>query len=171
MRRVQSCIVVPEEYPDNRADSVMAPDLCRVKSDPGSSDCSSDASLQFVCPKTCTVGVYTDRGGCPFMEDAHLVHAIERDAFFCGGMQYDDFRLLSQTGTYDRRDGVRDEDNHNEMLDAMITIGFDPEMIQSLMRLVVAVLHAGNMTFTPHVANDHHDESCVLDENDASLLL
>ena len=83
MRRVQSCIVVPEEYPDNRADSVMAPDLCRVKSDPGSSDCSSDASLQFVCPKTCTVGVYTDRGGCPFMEDAHLVHAIERDAFFC----------------------------------------------------------------------------------------
>ena len=93
----------------------------------------------------------------------------ERDAFFCGGMQYGDFRLLSQTGTYDRRDGVRDEDNHNEMLDAMITIGFDPEMIQSLMRLVVAVLHAGNMTFTPHVANDHHDESCVLDENDASL--
>ena len=93
----------------------------------------------------------------------------ERDAFFCGGMRYDDFRLLSQTGTYDRRDGVRDEDNHNEMLDAMITIGFDPEMIQSLMRLVVAVLHAGNMTFTPHVAHDHHDESCVLDENDASL--
>ena len=85
MRRVQSCVAVPEEYPDNRADSVMAPDLCRVKSEPGSSDCSSDsdASLRFVCPKTCTVGVYTDRGGCPFMEDAHLVHATERDAFFC----------------------------------------------------------------------------------------
>ena len=85
MRRVQSCVAVPEEYPDNRADSVMAPDLCRVTSEAGSSDCSSDsdASLRFVCPKTCTVGVYTDRGGCPFMEDAHLVHATERDAFFC----------------------------------------------------------------------------------------
>ena len=93
----------------------------------------------------------------------------ERDAFFCRGMQYNDFRLLSQTGTYDRRDGVRDEDNHNEMLDAMITIGFDPEMIQSLMRLVMAVLHAGNMTFTPHTTHDHHDDSCILDENDASL--
>ena len=82
MRRVQSCVAVPEEHPYNGADSVMATDLCRVKSE--SSDCSeSDASLRFVCPKTCTVGVYTDRGGCPFMEDAHLVHATERDAFFC----------------------------------------------------------------------------------------
>mmetsp|Transcript_25317 Transcript_25317/g.56231 ORF Transcript_25317/g.56231 Transcript_25317/m.56231 type:complete len:2153 (+) Transcript_25317:556-7014(+) len=93
----------------------------------------------------------------------------ERDAFFCRGYQFEDFRLLCQTGTYDRRDGVRDEDNHNEMLDAMVTIGFEPELIQSLMRLVVGVLHAGNMTFTPHTAHDHRDESCVLDENDPSL--
>ena len=45
-----------------------------------------------------------------------------------------------------------------------ITIGFAPETIQSLMRLVVAVLHAGNMSFTP----DHQAESCRLDDNSAS---
>jgi myosin-5 len=32
-----------------------------------------------------------------------------------------DFRLLSQSGTYDRRDGVSDEDNHQEMLDALVS--------------------------------------------------
>ena len=86
MRRVQSCVAVPE---DILADSVMAPDLSRVKSASGSSDCSSDsdakvcASLPLACPKSCTVGVYEDWGGCPFMEDAHLIHATERDALFC----------------------------------------------------------------------------------------
>lgn len=44
----------------------------------------------------------------------------ERKAFFCDGKRLQDFRLLSQSGTYDRRDGVRDEENHQEMLDAMV---------------------------------------------------
>ena len=32
-----------------------------------------------------------------------------------------DFRLLSDSGTYDRRDGVSDEENHVEMLQAMVS--------------------------------------------------
>ena len=32
----------------------------------------------------------------------------------------DSFKLLSQSGTFDRRDGVLDEDNHKEMLEAMV---------------------------------------------------
>jgi myosin-5 len=43
-----------------------------------------------------------------------------------------------------------------------ITIGFTPETIQALMQLVVAVLFAGNMTFTPSADG----ESCTLDETD-----
>eukprot|EP00957_Ditylum_brightwellii_P155279 11821046-Ditylum_brightwellii.AAC.1 len=82
-------------------------------------------------------------------------------------MGFRDFKLLNQTGTYDRRDGISDENNHQEMLDAMITIGFDPTTIQSLMRLVVAILFAGNMTFTQRVHN--HNEYCTLDETNASL--
>jgi ankyrin repeat protein len=44
-------------------------------------------------------------------------------------------------------------------------MGFAPETIQSLMRLVVAVLFAGNMTFTP----SRDGESCSLDKTDAAL--
>mmetsp|Transcript_41931 Transcript_41931/g.61332 ORF Transcript_41931/g.61332 Transcript_41931/m.61332 type:complete len:1524 (+) Transcript_41931:174-4745(+) len=93
--------------------------------------------------------------------------ATEREQFFFGNMGFRDFKLLNQTGTYDRRDGISDENNHQEMLDAMITIGFDPTTIQSLMRLVVAILFAGNMTFTQRVHN--HNEYCTLDETNASL--
>ena len=84
MRRVQSCIAVPEEDPetDNQL-SVMTPDLCRMKTSSPCEEQGDANELQFICPKTCTVGVHTDVGGCPFMEDAHLVHRTERDAFFC----------------------------------------------------------------------------------------
>lgn len=47
----------------------------------------------------------------------------ERRDLFLGHMNMQDFRLLSQSGTYDRRDGVKDEDNHQEMLDAMVRAG------------------------------------------------
>jgi myosin-5 len=44
----------------------------------------------------------------------------ERRQFFLGNKEVKDFKLLSQTSTYDRRDGVSDSDNHQEMLDAMV---------------------------------------------------
>lgn len=37
------------------------------------------------------------------------------------GMGMDDFHLLNQTGTYDRRDGVMDGEMHADMLDAMVS--------------------------------------------------
>jgi myosin-5 len=43
----------------------------------------------------------------------------ERREFYLDNLSFDAFRLLS-SGTYDRRDGVSDEDNHQEMLDAMV---------------------------------------------------
>ena len=44
-------------------------------------------------------------------------------------------------------------------------MGFAPETIQSLMRLVIGVLFAGNMTFTP----SRDGESCRLDETRDAL--
>lgn len=44
-------------------------------------------------------------------------------------------------------------------------MGFSPDMIRDIMRLVVAVLYAGNMTFT----ETNRGETCILDENEASL--
>jgi myosin-5 len=46
--------------------------------------------------------------------------AAERDEFYVDDMTFDDFRLLAESGTYDRRDGVSDTANHQEMLDAMV---------------------------------------------------
>lgn len=91
----------------------------------------------------------------------------EREQFYLDDMNVQDFKLLNQTGgTYDRRDGVSDEENHHEMLDAMITLGFQPEVIQSLMRLVVGVLFAGNMSFA---STSVHEDTCCLLEDHASL--
>mmetsp|Transcript_670 Transcript_670/g.950 ORF Transcript_670/g.950 Transcript_670/m.950 type:complete len:2042 (-) Transcript_670:110-6235(-) len=89
----------------------------------------------------------------------------ERDEFYLENLDFQDFKLLNQSGTYDRRDGVSDEVNHQEMLDSMMTVGFEPETIQSLMQLVIAVLFAGNMTFTA----SRDGESCTLDETDAAF--
>lgn len=44
----------------------------------------------------------------------------ERKDLLLGSRSMDSFRLLSQSGTFDRRDGVQDEDTHHEMLDAMV---------------------------------------------------
>ena len=93
--------------------------------------------------------------------------AKERDNLHIRGLEPQDFRLLSQTGTYDRRDGVRDDANHAEMLEAMRTIGFSPDTVGSLMRLVVAVLHAGNMSFTAR-KDDHDDDACFLNDDASS---
>ncbi len=44
----------------------------------------------------------------------------EREEFYLGDYSVEDFNLLSQTDTYDRRDGVSDESNHELMLEAMV---------------------------------------------------
>ena len=47
--------------------------------------------------------------------------ARERDAYFLRNKTCRDFRLLSDSGTFDRRDGVNDADMHFEMLEAMVS--------------------------------------------------
>ena len=47
--------------------------------------------------------------------------AKERQDFHIGNKTPQDFRLLSESATFTRRDGVDDEDNHYEMLDAMVS--------------------------------------------------
>lgn len=47
--------------------------------------------------------------------------AKERQDFHIGNKTAQDFRLLSESATFTRRDGVDDEDNHYEMLDAMVS--------------------------------------------------
>jgi len=44
----------------------------------------------------------------------------ERREFHVNNMDMQDFKLLSQSGTYDRRDGVSDQKNHVDMQQAMV---------------------------------------------------
>jgi myosin V len=44
----------------------------------------------------------------------------ERKQLHIQNRTMDSFKLLSQSGTFDRRDGVSDESNHQEMLEAMV---------------------------------------------------
>jgi myosin-5 len=46
--------------------------------------------------------------------------AAQREALLLNGKNLNSFKLLSQSGTFDRRDGVSDAENHAEMLDAMV---------------------------------------------------
>ena len=91
----------------------------------------------------------------------------ERQQYLLHHLNERDFKILSQTDTYDRRDGVSDRENHEIMMHAMETIGFDQDTRQSLMRLVTAVLFAGNMTFSR--GKEAHHESCTLDKNNESI--
>lgn len=62
-------------------------------------------------------------------------------------MGVEDFHLLSQTGTYDRRDGVEDGEMHEEMLDAMVSVW------EIIFCLVWYFVHSHNQPF--HVS-DHN---------------
>jgi myosin-5 len=50
--------------------------------------------------------------------------SAERDQFYLDDFKPEDFKLLSQSGTYHRRDGVKDSANHSEMLEAMVCLSY-----------------------------------------------
>ena len=91
----------------------------------------------------------------------------EREELMLSGYTYRDFNLMNQSSTYDRRDGVSDADMHAEMVEAMGVMHFGSETVMMLMRLVVAVLFAGNMTFSTRKTETYGD-AAVLDETEAS---
>jgi hypothetical protein len=91
----------------------------------------------------------------------------EREELMLSGYTYRDFNLMNQSSTYDRRDGVSDADMHFEMVEAMGVMHFGSETVRMLMRLVVAVLFAGNMTFSMRRTATYGD-AAVLDETEAS---
>ena len=91
----------------------------------------------------------------------------EREELMLSGYTYRDFNLMNQSSTYDRRDGVSDADMHAEMVEAMGVMHFGSDTVRMLMRLVVAVLFAGNMTFSMRRTAAYGD-AAVLDETEAS---
>ena len=58
-----------------------------------------------------------------------------------------DYRYLSQSSTWDRRDGVRDEDLMLQLRSALADMSFGGEQEDAMLRTVAAVLHLGNVLF------------------------
>lgn len=88
----------------------------------------------------------------------------EREDLLLNGYSVHDFNLTNQSDTFDRRDNVDDIDMHDEMVDAMEMMQFGKDTTYQLMRLVVAVLFAGNMTFA-----SSRGDTAILEETEASL--
>jgi len=96
----------------------------------------------------------------------------ERSYLGLDGLGVEHFKLLNCTGgTVERRDGVVDGEMHQEMLDAMVTIGFDSETIASLLRLITAILHCGNITFmTTHQSDSYSmSDACSMEKTHSSV--
>ncbi|EED94390.1 predicted protein, partial [Thalassiosira pseudonana CCMP1335] len=93
----------------------------------------------------------------------------EREELLLDHFTVEDFNLTNQSETYDRRDNILDTDMHQEMVDAMKVMNFGQETVSHLMRLVVAVLFAGNMTFTEQKTS--YTEACVLEYDEASKVV
>ncbi|KAL7543492.1 hypothetical protein ACHAXR_012784, partial [Thalassiosira sp. AJA248-18] len=93
---------------------------------------------------------------------------VEREELLLNEYGVQDFNMTSQSDTYDRRDNVDDIDMHDEMVEAMEVMKFGSDTTAQLMRLVVAVLFAGNMTFSTQRTATYGD-TAVLEESEASL--
>jgi myosin-5 len=74
-----------------------------------------------------------------------------------------DFKLLS-SGTYVRRDGVKDSDTYQELQKAMKMIGFSSEEVSDIMAVTAAIMHASNTIFDPKV-----DEGCCVARDNAHV--
>ena len=75
------------------------------------------------------------------------------------------FSMTAASGTFDRRDGVRDGDTFGELRHALDTVGFAPTDQMNLFQVAAALLHASNLTFLS--AND--EDASTLDRSNPSL--
>jgi myosin-5 len=60
-----------------------------------------------------------------------------------------DFKMTAMSGTLDRRDGVDDRDTYKDLRQALDTVGFTATEQHDILSVVCALLHTGNLTFSP----------------------
>ena len=103
-----------------------------------------------------------------FYQFLEAASEAEREELLLNEYSAQDFYLTNQSDTYVRRDHVNDADMHKEMVDAMEIMHFGSDTVKQLMRLISAVLFAGNMTFSTRNTTSYGD-SAMLEETEASL--
>ena len=85
----------------------------------------------------------------------------EFDKYFIGDLMAEDFKMISMSGTFDRRDGVEDFDTYKDLRDAMDVMKFPEEEQSCIMASTCACLHGLNLDFISLSA----DECKINEEN------
>eukprot|EP00586_Coscinodiscus_wailesii_P023493 CAMPEP_0172519650 /NCGR_PEP_ID=MMETSP1066-20121228/291541_1 /TAXON_ID=671091 /ORGANISM="Coscinodiscus wailesii, Strain CCMP2513" /LENGTH=1201 /DNA_ID=CAMNT_0013302275 /DNA_START=1819 /DNA_END=5424 /DNA_ORIENTATION=- len=88
----------------------------------------------------------------------------DEERFHFEGKGPTDFKILSHSGTYNRRDGIEDIDAFGDLVDAFETLGFDKEEESNIFAVTAAILHMGNLTFKQISVDE-----CKIDETNESL--
>ena len=90
-----------------------------------------------------------------------------------GLLDYDmeDFRMLNNSDTYDRRDGVSDQQTFWATKRAMSILGFTTSDVSNVLQVVASLLHASNLTFVQKSSSVELsvDDECKLDEENPHL--
>jgi len=87
------------------------------------------------------------------------------DSFLLGEYSAEDFKITSCSGTYDRRDGVKDTDTYEDLVDALEVMGFTSEHQNDVFSIASAVLHLSNLTINPIKGG----EECEIDTQNEHL--
>ena len=83
------------------------------------------------------------------------------DKYYLTDYGVEDFLMTNQSGTYDRRDGVRDDETFQDLLVAMETMDFSKNEQTDILTITCALLHSSNLTLNSVTA----DESEIDREN------
>jgi myosin-5 len=90
-----------------------------------------------------------------------------------GLLDYDmeDFRMLNNSGAYDRRDGVPDQQTFWNTKHAMTAMGFTPCDLSNVLQVIASLLHAANLTFVQKDVSTGRivGDECALDETNPHL--
>ena len=85
----------------------------------------------------------------------------ELEKFFLSDFSAEDFRITSCSGTYDRRDGILDEETFADLIGAFDVMGFSTEERANVMAVTCALLHLSNLSLIAVSA----DESAIDETN------
>ncbi len=89
---------------------------------------------------------------------------VERKELALNGYGIHDFRITAASGTFDRRDGVKDSTTFSDLKRAMETVGFSAEERKGIFRVVSGLLHLSNIGFV-----ETKSDTVILDETNSSL--
>jgi myosin-5 len=89
----------------------------------------------------------------------------ELEHFLLDKYSVEDFKITSCSGTYGRRDGIKDADTYDSLVSALEVMGFSMEQQNDVFRIASAVLHLSNLTILPIKGG----EECEIDVENEHL--